>query len=542
MKLPPPLPPLQSRPVPEWAQRSGKYSPVPTYNGPKLKECILEGVELMDAFSNDFQAVIGAQRSKTEFFRVHLVCLRPPPCPTRSFPMTRSINTNQRPYGNVIPYTMLSYFETREKFVFRFLNALEQTLQSRKQLLKVENCSMEVIKCEQLLQILPNIDSKYLKSIEISSPKICPHEEFEMDRLVTSNQWRKAKTFDLRSFYVSTPINNFLHFNSAKFHIHSVCCEDLKTMQQVFINSSNFESFEIGYNNFEGRENLIQTFGEAETNGLPYKPVRKLGNGSFGEVFLMEHIRAPNITAAVKVLEVDYCRKAEILEEFHLHKKLCRTVHQNIINLYWMHRTSDCIYFVMEDVDGGTLFDKFETNKIEPAAAQNYFKQLIAGLKYIHGQGIVHRDIKPENLLITSKEELKICDFGAAMRYRYGAEEILLGSGVGSAEYTAPELYASLKCRGPPLDVWSAGVTLMLIVSGLQLWKYADIESPGYVDWIKGKTLSRKPWDEMDVSLIKLLRKVVTDKVDKRWTLERIEKCKWMKFDYGPIKKNKKKW
>ncbi|CAP25358.1 Protein CBG04705 [Caenorhabditis briggsae] len=244
--------------------------------------------------------------------------------------------------------------------------------------------------------------------------------------------------------------------------------------------------------------------------GLPYKPVRKLGNGSFGEVFLMEHIRAPNITAAVKVLEVDYCRKAEILEEFHLHKKLCRTVHQNIINLYWMHRTSDCIYFVMEDVDGGTLFDKFETNKIEPAAAQNYFKQLIAGLKYIH-------------------EELKICDFGAAMRYRYGAEEILLGSGVGSAEYTAPELYASLKCRGPPLDVWSAGVTLMLIVSGLQLWKYADIESPGYVDWIKGKTLSRKPWDEMDVSLIKLLRKVVTDKVDKRWTLERIEKCKWMK-------------
>ncbi|UMM37181.1 hypothetical protein L5515_009037 [Caenorhabditis briggsae] len=270
MKLPPPLPPLQSRPVPEWAQRSGKYSPVPTYNGPKLKECILEGVELMDAFSNDFQAVIGAQRSKTEFFRVHLVCLRPPPCPTRSFPMTRSINTNQRPYGNVIPYTMLSYFETREKFVFRFLNALEQTLQSRKQLLKVENCSMEVIKCEQLLQILPNIDSKYLKSIEISSPKICPHEEFEMDRLVTSNQWRKAKTFDLRSFYVSTPINNFLHFNSAKFHIHSVCCEDLKTMQQVFINSSNFESFEIGYNNFEGRENLIQTFGEAETNGRWY--------------------------------------------------------------------------------------------------------------------------------------------------------------------------------------------------------------------------------------------------------------------------------
>ncbi|CAO4380910.1 unnamed protein product [Caenorhabditis nigoni] len=258
MKLPPPAPELP---------------PVPTHSRLKLKECIHEGVEVMTAFSKDFEAVIGAQRSKIEFFRVHLVCLRRPECPTRNSPMTRSnvfSKADRKTFGSVIPYTMFSNFDTPESFTLRVLNELERTLQSHKQLLRVENFFMEVIQCKQLLQILPHIDSQYLKSIEISSPKIYPTEELKMDKLVTLDQWRQARKLELRSFYVSTPIINFLHFNSAEVNIDSVCCEDLKTMQQAFISSEKFKRFKIAYNNFEGRENLVKTFGEAETNGKWY--------------------------------------------------------------------------------------------------------------------------------------------------------------------------------------------------------------------------------------------------------------------------------
>ena len=69
---------------------------------------------------------------------------------------------------------------------------------------------------------------------------------------------------------------------------------------------------------------------------------------------------------------------------------------------------------------------------------------------------------------------LKICDFGHATKYLQTGIEVLLTPEVGTAEYAAPENYGP-EHRGPPLDVWSAGVTLMTMVVGEYLWKKADV-------------------------------------------------------------------
>ena len=76
---------------------------------------------------------------------------------------------------------------------------------------------------------------------------------------------------------------------------------------------------------------------------------------------------------------------------------------------------------VQELADGGDLFDYinhwgFGRNEV---AIKHIFGQLVAGLSYIHSQGISHRDIKPENIVLTSDHQAKIIDFGLSEQSRY---------------------------------------------------------------------------------------------------------------------------
>lgn len=61
-----------------------------------------------------------------------------------------------------------------------------------------------------------------------------------------------------------------------------------------------------------------------------------------------------------------------------------------------------------------------------PRDAQNYMKQLVIGVSYLHSKGITHRDIKPENILLSHNKTLKISDFGMATLFRHKGKERLL--------------------------------------------------------------------------------------------------------------------
>ncbi|CAI2354311.1 unnamed protein product [Caenorhabditis sp. 36 PRJEB53466] len=275
-----------------------------------------------------------------------------------------------------------------------------------------------------------------------------------------------------------------------------------------------------------------------------YKVVHTLGEGAFGEVQLIVNQNNPSVAVAMKKIDVSDKNKEKIdavRKEYLLQKRLSQIGHDNVIRLIGMRFDNSFYYLFLEYADGGELFDKIEPDVGMPAAvAQFYFRQLMKGLKFIHEIDVIHRDIKPENLLLTSSHVLKISDFGMATLYRHAGEERLLDISCGTIPYAAPEVVVGLgqKYRGPPVDVWSAGVTLVAMLTGELPWKKAAETDVTYLCWIDNSSLEEGPWHKIDVRVLCLLRKMLTNKVDRRATIDQIMNDSWYTHNYGQLEAN----
>ena len=118
----------------------------------------------------------------------------------------------------------------------------------------------------------------------------------------------------------------------------------------------------------------------------------------------------------------------------------------------------------MEYISGGNLqsFVK-KRRKLCEKTAKILFRQIIQGIKYIHSRGIVHRDIKLENILLDLNNIVKICDFGVG---RLIKPNTILKDQCGTPVYMAPEIIKGEGYHGFPVDIWSAGVALYIMLSG----------------------------------------------------------------------------
>ncbi|KAF3508176.1 hypothetical protein F2Q69_00001068 [Brassica cretica] len=95
--------------------------------------------------------------------------------------------------------------------------------------------------------------------------------------------------------------------------------------------------------------------------------------------------------------------------------------------------------------------------------ARKLFQQLIDAVDYCHNRGVYHRDLKPQNLLLDSKGNLKVSDFGLSAVPKSGD---MLSTACGSPCYIAPELIMNKGYSGAAVDVWSCGVILFELLAG----------------------------------------------------------------------------
>ncbi|XP_049812890.1 aurora kinase A-A-like [Schistocerca nitens] len=183
---------------------------------------------------------------------------------------------------------------------------------------------------------------------------------------------------------------------------------------------------------------------------------RALGKGKFGNVYLARE-RSSKYVIALKVLfksqlvsaNVEHQLRREIEIQSHLR-------HPNILKLYGYFHDEARVYLILEYAPKGELFKEIKSQpqqRLDEVRTATYIAQLADALLYCHNKKVIHRDIKPENLLIGSKGELKIADFGWSVHSPQSRRTTLCGT----LDYLSPEMV-----KGQPhdenVDLWSLGV------------------------------------------------------------------------------------
>ena len=182
-----------------------------------------------------------------------------------------------------------------------------------------------------------------------------------------------------------------------------------------------------------------------------YRGVRLLGEGGFGEVYLVEN---PLIQrrAAVKVLHATLAQDSELVRRFLNEARAASAIqHRNIIEVFDAGVTSQgAPYILMEFLEGVSLQKRLtDKGRLALPQALEIARQAGSALAAAHAAGIVHRDLKPENLFLVPEpaaaggERVKILDFGIAKisHSSDSAGTLRTQSGLimGSPSYMSPE-------------------------------------------------------------------------------------------------------
>ncbi|KAI3405700.2 MKK1 [Candida oxycetoniae] len=217
-------------------------------------------------------------------------------------------------------------------------------------------------------------------------------------------------------------------------------------------------------------ENLTPYDWHFLANNNQIKEICKLGEGNGGAVSkcLIPQIPSTQIFALkLIVTDSDPQVQKQIIRELEIARK-CQ--HPNIVKYYgtFLLEKLSMIGITMEYMDGQSLDSLYkevlkrdQTNRINEKVLGKIARSMLSGLDYLHSKNIIHRDIKPSNVLLDSKGNVKLCDFGVSGE----AVNSLASTFVGTQYYMAPERITG-KTYSITSDIWSLGMSMLEVANG----------------------------------------------------------------------------
>jgi len=194
-----------------------------------------------------------------------------------------------------------------------------------------------------------------------------------------------------------------------------------------------------------------------------YRLGDRIGKGGFGEVFYAQNHTTGDFVA-IKRVPLQKMQKEQlsgVLEEINLLKILDDP---NIVRYIDTVKTDQYLHIVLEYVENGSLADIVSRfGPFSENLCAVYISQVLKGLRYLHKQGVIHRDIKGANILTTKDGQVKLADFGIAVRKsQEGKDDVEV---IGTPYWMAPEII-QMSGLTTACDIWSVGCTVIELLQG----------------------------------------------------------------------------
>ena len=199
-----------------------------------------------------------------------------------------------------------------------------------------------------------------------------------------------------------------------------------------------------------------------------FQILERLGSGAMATVFKARQLSLDRLVA-IKVLSKKLGENPEFVERFYREgRAAARLSHNNIVQAIDVGEAGGYHYFVMELIDGKTVFDDLAAGKTySEKDALNIVIQVARALEHASERGFVHRDVKPKNIMITKDGVAKLADMGLAREMSdREAAEAEAGRAYGTPYYISPEPSKGERHIDFRADIYSLGATFYHMVTG----------------------------------------------------------------------------
>ncbi|URE20254.1 hypothetical protein MUK42_10414 [Musa troglodytarum] len=262
-----------------------------------------------------------------------------------------------------------------------------------------------------------------------------------------------------------------------------------------------------------------------------YSLGKKLGQGQFGTTYLCVEKASGKEYACKSILKRKLATEDDV-EDVRREIQIMHHLsgHPNVISIKGAYEDAVAVHLVMELCAGGELFDRIvQKGHYTERKAAELARVIVGIVEACHSMGVMHRDLKPENFLFVNQMEdasLRTIDFGLSIFFRPGE---VFNDVVGSPYYVAPEV---LKKRyGPEADVWSAGIIIYILLSGVPPF-WAESEQGIFEEVLHGKLdFQSDPWPSISESAKDLVRRMLVRDPSKRLTAHEVLCHPWVQID-----------